>query len=330
MKKFFKILFINTCLLILVIFISDIFLYNYLTYKGKNPINCKFEYKIKNIDLPGFDIKNYFNGDYENLQGRLPDGLKYKDKTPITIFGCSVAYGQNLETTQTFSYKLSEILKRPVYNRAIPGGGIQNMYFQTVDKGSKYFYKQVPPSDTVIYIFIPDHFRRMIRFTFFSIFLNCLNPIYNLKNNEFVFHNYNNPIINLIKASYTVKFFNLLYVSEYVKQKKNAEKLTDMVLLYFLKTRESLEKHWNRKINFVVVYYENIHYQYDVNVDNVCKDLFIKKLKDNGFEVISFVDLTDKDIATSEYKMDDGHPKEATWNLLTPLFADDLKKKKIF
>lgn len=60
---------------------------------------------------------------------REPNGLNYK-KNNIIIFGCDFAEGLGLSDEQTFAAKLSEFTKRPVYNRAVGGGGIQHAIMQ--------------------------------------------------------------------------------------------------------------------------------------------------------------------------------------------------------
>ena len=192
MKKFFKIsflLFINILVFILIIFISDLLIYKY--YKSifyekhpKSDVIPPFTY-IHHLPSYIYDLNGFFNGQNDFLWGRKPDGLEFKNATPIVLFGGSYAYGQYLKYNQTFSYKLAHMLKRPVYNRAIVGGSWHFMYFQTNDNLGKVFYNCVPPSDTVIYVMISDHFRRTL-LKYFNVIDDYIYLHYSLKNGNFV------------------------------------------------------------------------------------------------------------------------------------------------
>ena len=143
-------------------------------------------------------LRDYFSGNEDNtsgIKGRSPDGLEYKNSEPIVVFGCSYAFGDYLKANQTFSRKLSNKLKRTVYNRAIPGGGFQQMLQQSL---SDNFYKTVPPSKTVIYILIEDYFRRMLGETFY-VHEKYFNLHYIYKNGHFVKYNYDNFLYRFIK-----------------------------------------------------------------------------------------------------------------------------------
>ncbi len=155
--KIIKIIILNLCLVILFVFISDLIIYK-TTVANRHSIYkiSEFRYKINPWYL---DLEHYFTGTDDVYKGRKPDGLEFLNKTPITVFGCSFAHGQHLKYNQTFSYKLSHILKRPVYNRAIPGSSFQDMYEQVQND---YFYKDVPSPDIIFYFMIDDHYRRML------------------------------------------------------------------------------------------------------------------------------------------------------------------------
>ena len=78
-----------------------------------------------------------------------------------------------------------------------------------------------------------------------------------------------------------------------------------------IETRDKLEKHWNNKINFTVLLYDNIP------IKN--KKMLREKLEANNFTVIDTSDLTKEDLNSEKYLMQDNlHPTEAAWDLLTP------------
>lgn len=301
MKKIIAIIFINILLLVGLFFLIDDMVYR-SEQKKYIPINyiCEKGYSFENPKIFSLDINDYGRGSNNTAQN------------PIVVFGGSFAYGQYLEENQTFEYKLSQILNRPVVNRAVMAGGISHMLFQTENK---QFYQIIPYSDEVIYIMISDHLRRLL-VDFFGIHLNYFNLRYVIKNNKITMCNYNNPYINFLKSLYIVKWFQhkLVYYSIY--NKWNAEKFTDLQLLLFIKARENLEKNWKTKIKFTIFLYDECFFQ----------DLLIQKLKANGFNVITTKEITDEDIQSDTYKFPgDGHPTEAAWNLLTPLIAEKLK-----
>ena len=317
MKKILKIitiLSINFFLLILLVFISDLIIYNY-NYRNYDKLYQKLTFKY----LPKVDylinIDWYFDGSDNVYRGRKPDGLEYKKNKPIVIFGCSFTQGQFLNYNQTISYKLAHILHRPVYNRGISAKGIQHMYWQTLNPD---FYRDVPPSEDVMYLMIGDHYRRLHVY-FMDILDHHFNGHFSVKNNDIILDNDKNPIVNILKSSYTFKLLNFKYANFYVNNPKNADKITDDVLLYFIKTRENLEKNWNKKINFTVILFDEIKY----------KNLLIKKLKDNNFNIIETTKLTNENLWSKKYfSKKTNHPSEAMWDLLTPLIAQKIKENK--
>ncbi len=319
MKKIFFIIFVNSILLIVLFFVIEFLIYNHYknldSHAGKN-IN-KFQYTV-NAKFSSYmeNLEHFFNGNGNYFYGRLPDGLRYSNKSAIIIFGCSYAYGFELDANKTFSYKLSQKLKRPVYNRSIPGGSFQHMYMQSI---SDSLYNRIPNADTVIYVMMSDHYRRLltqyVRMTDLVVY-----PTYNIKNNELVSRNYNNKVKNFFESLYIVKYLNHIYAQRYINNPKNEKKLTDMSLLYFNKSKGELQKHYGKNIKFYIFLYEDS--------DILYSDILRKKLEDNGFLVVSTRDLTKEDLTKPEYKWDDNcHPSEKAWDLLTPLIIKKLKLK---
>lgn len=317
MKQVLKIIIFNIIFFSLIIFASDLIIYKiyannyYKTHPKIYKIN-KFKYMPY---LPGYilDLKNFFNGENNLYSGRLPDGLQYKNTKPIVIFGCSYAFGQYLNQEQIFSAKLSNILKRPVYNRAISGGSFQHMYMQTL---SPIFYEDVPMTDTVIYIMIGDHYRRSL-IRYFDILDLHILPHFSQKNNKLHQYNHKNNFLNFIYSLYTIKYFNHINAAKFINNPKNADKLTDLSVLYFKEAKNELEKHWNKKINFYIILYEDWEIPY--------KEQLTQKLEKEGFIVISTKDLTNEDLRTEKWQMQDNyHPTEAAWDMLTPKIIERL------
>ncbi|MBR6163324.1 hypothetical protein IKQ26_05515 [bacterium] len=316
--KIFKYLLINLLIILILLTGAEIFIYktNADSFKENNCNffeTAPFGYILGDPNIHRIQLNNYFTGENNVTTGRLPAGLEYKTE-PATIFGCSFALGQFLENEQTFSYKLSRILKRPVYNRAVQGQGFQEMYYQST---LPEFYSDVPKSSDVIYVMIDDHYRRAYINTMSILdqyfLLHC-----KIKDGKIEIETYENNFMNFLKSLYMVKYTNLMYFEKYVNNDKNKDKITDDALLYFTKTRENLEAKWG-KINFYVVFYGKIRFE----------DEFAKKLEDNGFKVIKTSDLTDADLENGEEYIieNNGHPSEGAWNLLTPKIAEIILKK---
>ena len=311
MKQYKKIIFINIVLFTCLFFILDFIIYKYnaaVFYKTHPAV-----YKINNFKympyIPEYlsDLESYFNGRNNFYFGRKPDGLEYKNKTPIILFGCSYAFGQHLNYNQTLSYKLAHLLHRPVYNRAMSGGGFQHMYMQST---SDSLYKTIPDADTVIYVMISDHYRRSMLYYFDMLDVHLL-PHYSIKNNKLIQDNYNNYFYNFFKSLYIVKHINHIYAENYINNPKNAEKITDNAVLYFIETRKNLEERYNKKLKFIIIFFEDWEILY--------RELLEKKLRNNGFITVSTKDLTGVDLRTEEYSMQDNHhPTEKTWDMLTP------------
>lgn len=311
MKKKLFIIIWNIVLIIGILWLSEILVYKYQAKIFYNnhpkvyPIN-KYTYDIMYPDYMT-DLKNYYNGLNNMFYGRKPDGLEYGNKNPITIFGCSFAFGQYLNNNQTFSYKLAHKLKRPVHNRAISGGSFQHMYMQTIDKS---FYEDIPQSDTVIYVMIGDHYRRTM-LNYFDILDYHVLPHYTKIGNKLIEDNYNNKLSNFINSLYTVKALNHLYANFRTINKIFENKVTDDTVFYFTKSRRELRKHWKKNFRFIIILYEDWDIPY--------KELLIKKLEKNGFIVISTKELTDENLRDEKYEMqDNNHPTEAAWDLLVP------------
>ena len=314
LKKTFLIIIFNLLFAALLLFICDVFIYKDLKkdYNKNGPKEFQAS-EFKYLTKPNYclNFETYFDGSDNIFKGRKPDGTEYKTNNPIIVFGCSYALGQFLNYNQTFSYKLAHFLKHPVYNRAISARGLAHMYWQTEDES---FYKNVPSSDTIIYVMIDDHYRRMM-----VSFLDTLDLFrlrhYSITNNKLVADKLNNPLLNVLKSSYTIKLLNLKYAQNFINNQQNSDKLTDMALIYFLETRKQLEKRWNRKINFIVFLYEDKEIAY--------KEELSRKLKENNFTVISTKELTNDNLNEIKYKIPNNyHPTEAAWDLLTPKFIE--------
>ena len=260
-----------------------------------------------------YNLSQYVCNGSDNCQTkmRLPSGVGFR-KPPIVIFGCSFAHGDtNLTQNQTFSYKLSQYTRRPVYNRAVQGKGLAFMLLQTKDK---YFYQTVPEADTYIYVLMYDAFRRMFSYKFDPVepyFMFRYN--YDKKNKKLVPDDYSSPLKNFLKSTYLASFYNAYKTKNYINDPQNAQEITDIALLHFIEARKNIEKHYNKTVKFIVLFYSDPE---PMPFQLLLKDKLIK----NNFIVLETNNLTDVDLFKQPtYLHENGHPTEEAWDLLTPL-----------
>ena len=322
MSKFLKIIsviLVNVILLCALFFLLDFIVFKYACkdFQRQHPDDNRALHFSYRTDMTSYisDLKHYFNGEGLYL-GRLPDGTEYNNKTPVVVFGCSYAYGAYLNSNQTFSYKLAHLLKRPVYNRSAIGWSVQHMLYQTQ---SDELYNDIPDTDTVIYVMIGDHIRRM-QLEHFYIIDNWAYLHYSLKNNRFVLDNYNSKLSNFYRALYIRKLWNHIKAQEYATYNYNKMmKLHSLMFKYIKESKENMEKRLGKKLNFIVIYYEpgnwGIPYKEDLT----------QMLMADNIKVISTKELTNEDLSLQKYMLKDMcHPSEAAWDLLTPLIAKKL------
>lgn len=320
--KLVSVILVNVILLCSLFFLLDFVVFKYASkdFRRQHPEDNRklsFSYKTQMTSYIT-DLKHFFNGEDLYL-GRLPDGTEYKNKTPIVVFGCSYAYGAYLNSNQTFSYKLSHILKRPVYNRSAIGWSVQHMLYQTK---SEEFYNDISDTDTVIYVMIGDHFRRM-KLEHFYIIDKWVYLHYSLKNNQLVMDNYNSRLSNFFRALYIRKLWNHIKAQEYATYNDSKmKKLLHLMFIHIKESKDNMEKRLGKKLKFIVIYYE----LGDWCIPN--KEDLTKMLIEENIKVISTKDLTDEELSSDKYILSDKcHPNEAAWDLLTPLIVEKLQLK---
>ena len=312
MKKKLKIIVFNICLILVTIliieiicFISDYKENIYGPRHRENPIDVRF---------PENYLKTY-TFDESPYDLREPSGLEYKSE-PVIIFGCSFAYGDRLDHHQTFSHKLANIIKAPVYNRASCAWGLQHMLHQIRTKDIFNIVKQKPKH--IIYIFINNHIYRMYRHTNQFPFNNMLYLHYKFDGNDFKKHN---PTFPFLERTSIIGKIHHYEANRKTYEEKYFNKNFDLLKLYFIKSREELEKQYG-KINFTII-------KYNFEDDEQSKYLETvrwNELKEIGFNVIDTKDLVGRKLNRREDKADDNfHPSEEVWNILTPKIAEELK-----
>lgn len=312
MKWFPKTLLFNILFLVVLLAIFECIAYKKACdYYGYT--NGRLKY---NIDLAKADKVFY---DLLQTDLRKPVGLNYTKK-PVLIFGCSYMYGFLLNDTQTFSYKLSHLTKRPVYNRALSGTGIQHMYKQL--SSEDYLPDTIPQPEYII--------------CGFSYFLHSVRLIqYNFQvfDNHFYLRYYPRRLDkngNMIERKpFLPRYLNGLYLVR-ILEEMNVNRLhakqgktrffEDFIFLTFHKSKEQVKKRYpNAKF---VIYCFDIY-----KGDTTGHPELLQRLKDDGFIIINQADISDIDLTNSKWWVtpDDSHPNEKYWDEITPKIAKILK-----
>ena len=217
------------------------------------------------IKLPKYFIKiQPFKNTYEDIKhyGFRPVMNADSKLNPIVIFGCSYAYGYIFENEQTISYIMSKYSKRPIYNRAFNGFGVQHAIYQLKDES---FYKSIKKPRYIFYIFIYDQYKRLYLdcypdITSNSYYLNYKKDKNNnlIENKPFLDIYYNlatiRHIYNKIKCNYVNKIFWI----------KPNQEIFDFLLLHLKNINDLIKSDWNdetskdnEKTKFVIITFEN-------------------------------------------------------------------------
>lgn len=294
MRLYRIILFILIIILTFVLFNSII----------SNKIPNRFTNKLSSMDFEDF-VKEYSEQVF-----RKPTGLEYKGK-PIVLYGCSFAYGEKLKVKDAFAYQLSEYVKRPVYNYAIPGHCIQHMLFFLRDKEH---YNNFPEPEYIIYTYIPAHLGRMNHTNYFG---NTAYLQYEVRKNHLV--QVNSPF----KFLHTTLLHNIFQEVKYDKYfDKDKTKRFAKLKLYFEEARSAFQEVYpNTK--FVILLYD---YTYiDTNI-------MWNELEKEGFIIYKVSELAGIDPADDKYKLPQEldkwrHPNKLAWQIIVPKLSEALNLK---
>ena len=321
MKLTIKVIFYNIILIFLVLLLGE-----YILYKIDND-EYPFIQFVNKVAYPPYNIlyREVLKNEYYVYEPLGLSHFKYRKpilytgnkKKPIILFGCSFAWGCKLKENQTFYYKLSKLMKRSVYNRALNGRGPQHMLYELKQED---FYKSIPEPEYIIYLYISNHILRIYKYPWLYKWglrvgyneLKYSDTKYGLKEEH-----------RLQKIPY-IRLYNEIYLQliSKIQLRKNSFKLLEK---HFLESKKEVEKHW-KNVKFVIFDYES-----DANWFNNCPNVFnetnVEKLKQDGFIVIKTSELTDNRLGEGYYiSKDDAHPNETAWDLITPLFVKKLQE----
>ena len=309
-KKWFLIIISNLTVIIIMLLVL-----NYIAYKYLYP---RLEAKALNNSMEFIVSDKYIqenNLEELNPEYREPVGLDYKNGN-ILIFGCSYAYGYKLPMKETFQYKISERLKRPVYNYSSPGQAPQ---FALMKIRSHTIDDIIKKSDYAVLVTISEHIWR-VHCNSGGFPLEYAWPRYDVKNNKLVYHI---PRFSIIETSYLYKYIRKLFFAGILSRSKSQiarNYLFDLIKLHYIEIKNDLEK-INPNIKVVIIVYAERPYL----------DWFVfserwKELEEEGFTVIQVNKYIPQLRGKKEYMIpNDGHPTGKAWTEITELITDKLK-----
>lgn len=321
-NKVIKILFIN---IISIFFVFIIFDFCYM-YKNVEFMRQFYPVVEKAFENPKNIVKYYFQRyvvyfkRFSNFNKILEDAYVFdverryrpvenpnSDKKSIIIFGCSYAYGDNLEDNETFSYQLGRITGQPVYNRAFSGRSPQYMLYQVLNPHFYDYIKTEP--EFIIYVYYYDQLIRLFApCHYFNSGGVYSEPVMFMRKrgdeympDRFPSITSASPLIIKMKREF---YQRLLYLPS------NYFKSADILYDYFETARNAIRKKYpNTK--FVIVSY----------VPDIFMEIAERKLKKDGFYFFH-VDRTL--IKTREFCFLDEHPSPHAWEYYTPKIVDFL------
>ena len=290
MKKL-SIILINLVLLVIVFCFVDFTAYTIETFNFEKPLLKKLlQSYYETFKFLGFMLE-------DKLQSNVAAdvyGKQYK-AAPVILTGCSFANGYDLPKEENFSYKLAELLKRPIYNYSVNGGTISTALYMLDNNLINTAFEP----EYLIYVYITNHKERLYRY-FNSPRENMYYPKYKLKNGSLTYM----PINKFLGRIYLYKYLNdNISVKLNNKNQKN-----DINTFFSILISKFRNKYKNIKILILL-------YEKDSDID--CSSLE----KIDNVKTVSLSDIfPDYDFSTDEnYQIDDKwHPNGRAWDLITP------------
>jgi len=289
MKKFV----ISVIISVFIVFIVDIIFYTIDVYNVNRLLEKKglsFRYKWQySIITKSRTLEDVLNSDF-----REPINLKSK-KSPIIIFGCSYAYGENLNADENLGANLAKLTNRPVYNFGISGFGVQHFLALLKNKD----FSDIKNPEYIVYVYIHDHIRRMYS-KYFEFLDKMLYFRYVYKNGDFVEDFKNDFNLYLYRKSHVV------YVKNLIDNPKNYDKNFLMLSKYLERANLLIKKRFPNAKFIIYVYEDSDNYNWKI-IENM------------GIKVVKNSDLS----KVKSMKMSDGHPSAEAWKYYTPIFIKE-------
>lgn len=279
--------------------------YSHLPYSTENKFHlAPYTLKIKSFESLYNDIKRDKNDGF-----RRPIGLEYQ-KHPIILFGCSYVHGVGLNENQTFGYKLSKLSQRPVYNRAYPGWAVQHMLYQLQKDPD---LDQIKNPEYVIYTIFCDQINRLGSFSFHPVADN-LYLKYKIENGELI---EDHPVFPFLYRFYLTRCISQNLWGYKVNNPKFNDENFNFLKLFFEQSKKLVNKKYPKAKFVILLYNESPGYWY-ISTNRW------KELEKEGFIVLDTNIITKDDLSLTKYRLTDGHPNEAAWNLIVPAIIKKL------
>jgi len=298
--KNFLIIVLNIFILAIIFFACDFYVFQneakrylpqhlsvYKYYKG---------FISRDTSKSAFDKKILqSNSNSEIYHPVLNENSKQK---PIVLFGCSYVYGHKIPIEKSMHRVLSKYTARPLYDRSFHGWGTNQMLYQLK---SPDFYKIIPQTpQTIIYIYIPDHIRRLYQPCLYSI-SDYYGAFFSLKKDN---------LLKERKNSFLYSRFNsVARVYDKIFAKTDKEGKKQFLLEHLTEAKNCADAEW-KDAKFVILEYFS-----DEIFDEIKPELQKK-----GFVIIDRNDLVKFDEGDEKYCLGkfDGHPNDKAWEALMP------------
>lgn len=277
----------------------------------------KFEYSLRLIPF-----KNYYKNFSKNFltnPHRTAVGND-KNKFSIIVFGCSFADGIALE--HNFSKQLSDLTGRTVYNRAFGGMGPATAVWQT--KNKEFYqtllpdYKSNPP-EYVIWVYIPLQFDR-IYFDRYAIYTPLIIG-YNIKNSHLVENK--SILLQLCRLNTVKSLIDKFIISKHFRTANDIfNENFDLLKIHFLETKYELQKRFPN-IKFIILKFPVVNLNSNPRFKGFEQISRWKELE-KDFIVYDLTKELNVNLLDEQYLIDDGHPNEKAWEIVTKKLVKDL------
>ena len=310
-NKFSKILFSNILLSAVLFCIFEIIavhcLSTYWIHSGKSLFTERLSYFFPLKKGIMEDVYNYRSAEYR--QGK---------KLPVVLFGCSYTYGSELNENETFGYVLADYTDRTVYNKGMSGGSCASMLY-LLQKPE--FKKEVPQAEYFIYVYIPDHLRRvyMNSHEWFHEYMLAAYKI--TPNNELKCRKLNKFKL-LLYSTATYRFFQ----SFYSRFKFSHNKIDFNLFFRIIEESVKITKNKYPDSKFVILVYDDAPEYYSLNLEEE-EGQFENFARKHGIKVLYTKKMSiGRDLLSGKYRAKDNiHPSKDVWKILVPEIAEELK-----
>lgn len=219
-------------------------------------------------------------------------GADFNEK-PLVLFGGSYAFGYGLKDEETLAAKLSNFIKKPVYNRAFQCWCVQNMLWQLKQEN---IYNEIKNPEFVLYLGVNADLESVYNPDILNG-LRYMEANGELKEAPFFFM--------LLNYSYLYKKINheLSF-----RKTLNASKNMNFFNKHLIEAKKEIDKHW-QDCKMIVIWYDVPEY-----------DEF-SELEKAGIKVISIDDFMKKEILSNDEFKNSGieiHPTGKAWEAIIP------------